>query len=302
MIAEEIKPVHDAMDKSFRFAGDQWSKDFHMTLELPGIFKELLQNDTVKDPKTGMRMDLLELVELEGGIEILINIEHQSTVLDTVKIKIIDRYKNHSKCKHKLPLLSVIVSPFPKEQHENEYHSTESDILKPIFITIDEKEIKKRLNILKNNIQNKNIENSIVLNIAIISIFVLENKYEILKELCKILKEAKGLTGKIKNDMAKILEEMIKYKLKYDENQVIELLNMLKEERETARRGMKIWYEEEFEKIEVQHQNEIRLKDSEINLNKAQFQKQLAEKENELAEKENELAELRAKLKSNGIT
>ena len=64
MIAEELIPVHDAMDKSFRFAGDQWSKDFHMTLELPGIFKELLQNDTVKDPKTGMRMDLLELVVL----------------------------------------------------------------------------------------------------------------------------------------------------------------------------------------------------------------------------------------------
>lgn len=102
--------------------------------------------------------------------------------------------------------------------------------------------------------------------------------------------------------MTKILEEMIKYKLKDNENQVMELLNMLKEERETARRGMKIWYEEEFEKIELQHQNEIRLKDSEINLNKAQFQKQLAEKENELVEKENELAELRAKLKSNGIT
>lgn len=51
-------------------------------------------------------MDLLELVELEGGIEILINIEHQSTKLDPIKIRIIDGYKNYSKCKHNLPVLS----------------------------------------------------------------------------------------------------------------------------------------------------------------------------------------------------
>ena len=60
---------------------------------MPGTFKELLQNDTVTDPKTGIRMDILELVELEGGIEILINIEHHSTRLDTIKIRIIGTYK-----------------------------------------------------------------------------------------------------------------------------------------------------------------------------------------------------------------
>ena len=86
-------------------------------------------------------MDLLELVELEGGIEILINIEHQSTRLDTFKIRIIDEYKHYSKCKHKLPLLSVIVSPFKKEEHVSEYRDTASDVLQPIFITITDEEI-----------------------------------------------------------------------------------------------------------------------------------------------------------------
>lgn len=181
MLAEEIKPISNAMDKSFRYTGDQWASDFHLNLELPGIFKELLQNDVVIDPKTGIRMDLLELVELECGIEILINIEHQSTKLDTIKIKIIDGYKNYSKCKHKLPLLSVIVSPFPKEEHETEYRSTESDVLQPVFVTIDDEEIQKRLNILKDNYKNNEIENYIVLNIAIIAIFVLNKKYDVLK-------------------------------------------------------------------------------------------------------------------------
>jgi hypothetical protein len=107
--------MHGAMDKSFRYIGNQWAADFHVALGLPGKFKKLLQNDTVKDPKTGMRMDILELVELEDGTEILINIEHQSTTVDIIKIRIIDGYKNNSKCQYKLPLLSAIVSPFPKK-------------------------------------------------------------------------------------------------------------------------------------------------------------------------------------------
>ncbi|WP_462315115.1 hypothetical protein [Methanobrevibacter sp.] len=299
MILKDIEPIPQAMDMSFRFTGDQWASDFHLNLELPGIFKELLQNDTVVDPKTGIRMDLLELAELEGGIEILINIEHQSTRLDTIKIRIIDDYKNYSKCKHKLPLLSVIVSPFPKEEHENEYRATESDVLQPVFITIDDKEIRKRLNILKDNCKNREIENHIILNIAIISIFVLENEYEILKELCLILAQSEGIKGKIRSDMVKVLEEMIKYKLYGNEEQVMELLEMLEEDRQTAKRGMRIWYEEEFAQIEAEHKKELSIKE-------AQHKKELAEKDEshaiELAEKDEKIAELNTLLKTNGIS
>ena len=298
MILKDIEPIPQAMDKSFRFTGDQWASDFHLNLELPGIFKELLQNDTVVDPKTGILMDLLELAELEGGIEILINIEHQSIRLDTIKIRIIDDYKNYSKCKHKLPLLSVIVSPFPKEEHETEYRATESDVLQPVFITIDDKEIRKRLNILKDNCKNREIENHIILNIAIISIFVLENEYEILKELCLILAQSEGIKGKIRSDMVKVLEEMIKYKLYGNEEQVMELLGMLEEDRQTAKRGMRIWYEEEFAQIEAEHKKELSIKE-------AQYKKELAEKDEshaiELAEKDEKIAELNTLLKTNGI-
>ena len=298
MILKDIEPIPQAMDKSFRFTGDQWASDFHLNLELPGIFKELLQNDTVVNPKIGIRMDLLELAELEGGIEILINIEHQSTRLDTIKIRIIDDYKNYSKCKHKLPLLSVIVSPFPKEEHETEYRATESDVLQPVFITIDDKEIRKRLNILKDNCKNREIENHIILNIAIISIFVLENEYEILKELCLILAQSEGIKGKIRSDMVKVLEEMIKYKLYGNEEQVMELLGMLEEDRQTAKRGMRIWYEEEFAQIEAEHKKELSIKE-------AQYKKELAEKDEshaiELAEKDEKIAELNTLLKTNGI-
>ena len=309
MVEIDITPMHDAMDKSFKYAGDQWSEDFHKNLQLPGIFKKLLQNDTAKDPKTGIRMDILELVEIDEKQEILINIEHQSIILDKIKIEIIDGYKNNSKCQHKLPLLTVIVSPFPKERHITEYRSTESDVLQPVFITIDNDEIKKRLNILKRNIQNKELENAVVLNIAIISIFVLENKYKILKELCEVLTQSIGITGKIKRDMTKILEEMIKYKLQDNETQVRELLSMIDEEIEIAKRGIKIWYAEEFEQIETQHKKELAQKDAELTKKDAELTNKDAELTNkdaqyqkELAQKDKKIAELNALLKTNGIT
>ena len=323
MIDEDIEPIPHAMDKSFRYTGDQWASDFHLTLELPGIFKELLQNDTVLDSKKGIRMDLLELSELEDGIEILINIEHQSERLSSCKIRIIDVYKNYSKCKHKRPLLSIVVSPFPEEEHVAEYRSTQSDVLQPVFITIDDDEIKKRLNILRNNYKNKKIENNIVLNIAIIAIFVLKDRYEILKELCTILTQSKAIKGKIRRDMAKVLEEMIKYKLQDNKNQVRELLEMLDEDRETAKRGIRIWYEEEFAQIEAEHKKELSIKDAELQKKdaeimrtQAQYKEELADKDqrhanelaennqrhaNELAEKDEKIAELNSIIESNGF-
>ena len=302
MLVKDIELIPHAMDNSFRYVGDQWAGDFHLNLELPGIFKELLLNDTVINPKTGIRMDLLELVELEGGIEILINIEHQSTRLDTFKIRILDEYKNYSKCKHKLPLLSVVVSPFKKEEQEMEYRATASDVLQPVFITIDDEEIDKRLNILRDNSKNKKIENHIVLNIAIIAIFVLNNTYEILKELCLILTRAKGIKGVIRNDMVKILEEMIKYKLQDDKDQVVELLGMFGKDRETAKRGVRIWYEEEFAEIEAEHENELRIKDAELEKKDAELMMSEAKYKKELAEKDKKIAQLNALLKTNGIT
>lgn len=41
-----------------------------------------------------------------------------------------------------------------------------------------------------------------------------------------VLTQAKGITGEIRNDMVKVLEEMIKYKLEDNENQVVEFLGM----------------------------------------------------------------------------
>lgn len=314
---DDITPVRDAMDKSFRFTGDQWAEDLHQNLNLPGKFKKLLLNDTVLDSKTGIRMDILEVSQLENETQILINIEHQSQVLDSLKLKIIDDYKNYSKCKYDLPILTVIISPFPKNQHINKYKSTDSDILEPVFITINEEEINKKLNILNNNINNKNIENYIVLDIALISIFVLKNKYEILKQLCWILKNAIGINGKIKKDMTKVLSEMIKLKLQDNPKQVKELLNMFDEEIETTKRGIRIWYEEEFAQQHEKFQHELNQKEQqhsqELAQKEQQYSQELAQKEQQHAQELNQrddliiqhekrIADLEAMLKTQNLS
>ena len=70
---------------------------------------------------------------------------------------------------------------------------------------------------------------------------------------------------------------------------------MIDEEIEIAKRGIKIWYAEEFEQIETQHKKELAQKDAELTNKDAQYQK-------ELAQKDKKIAELNALLKTNGIT
>ena len=73
---------------------------------------------------------------------------------------------------------------------------------------------------------------------------------------------------------------------------------MLGKDRETAKRGMRIWYEEEFAQIEAQHKKEL-------SINEAKYKKELAKKNKfhaiELAERDKKIAELNVLLKTNGI-
>lgn len=59
MKLDGIEPAENAMDKAFRFVGNQWPEALHKNLELPGKFIELLPNDVAPTPTSEMRMDLL---------------------------------------------------------------------------------------------------------------------------------------------------------------------------------------------------------------------------------------------------
>ena len=90
-----------------------------------------------------------------------------------------------------------------------------------------------------------------------IAIFVENNRYEVLKELCTVLKESAGIHGKIRRDVMHVLEEIIKYKLKDEPEKIEELLGMIDEELEVTRRGIRIWYEEEINQLESESEQKL---------------------------------------------
>ena len=323
---EIYETAHHAFDKSFRFLADQHTGDMHLNLGLPGKFLRLLQNDVAKDPKSNIRMDLLELVGPDGDTiteETVINLEHQSTKLDREKLEQISKYKDYSKCKFKNPILSAVATPFRPEEQKQEYKSTESDITKPKILCMDYNELQKRLNTLKRKINNnEKIENHILLDFGIIAIFLRENKYPVLKELCQLFKKADEIPKELERDLALVLESMIKIHLKNNNEQIKELLNMIGKDIETAKRGMRIYYEEEFAQIDAEHKKELTLKDvenrkiiAEKNLQLEKKDLEIEEKDLEIEEKdleieekdqtiskqEKEIKRLKEKLKENGI-
>ena len=318
--------AYHAFDMSFRFLADQHSRDMHLNLSLPGKFIRLLQNDVANNPESNIRMDLLELVGPDENTiteKTVINLEHQSTKLDDEKLEQISKYKDYSKCKFKNPILSVVATPFSPKEQKQEYKSTESDITKPKIICLDYKELQKRLNTLKQKINNnEKIENHILLDFGIIAIFLRKNKYSILKELCQLFKKTNQIPKKLERDIVLVLESMIKTHLKNDNEKIMELLDMISKDIETAKRGMRIYYEEEFAQIDAEHQKELTLKDMENKKIVAEKNLQIEQKDLEIEEKdlkieekdleieekdktiskqEKEIKKLKEKLKENGI-
>ena len=254
----------------------------------------LLPNDVVPNPQSNVRLDIVELAEFDGvkGGKLVINIEHQSMRLDSNKIEMIWDYKDYYQCKYHFPVLSAVVSPFLAEQQENTYKATESDILQPKIITIDEKAIDKKLNNIRGILKdNKPMENKVVLDFALIAIFIETNKYTILKETCILFKSANQINKDIRKDIILVLVEMIKYHFKDDEKHAMELLNMLDKDPEVARRGARIWFEEEFEQQAIEHKKELNKKDEVIN-----------KKDELINQKDLEISELKLKLRKNGIS
>ena len=294
------KSEHHPYDKSFRYMSGEYPGYLHANLNLPGKYIKSCENDVVSHEKINLRMDLLILVGPDGGSvkeNILINLEHQSEKLDDEKIKKIAKYKDFSKCRHHCPILSMIVTPHEPENQIQEYGITESDITKPVFIHMDNEEIKKRFNNLETKIKNKSkLENHEILDFGIISIFASYNN--IIEKLCKLYKDSRYVKGKVRRDMSLILDLMIKVRFKGNKEKIVELENMIEEDREAARRGMRIYYEEEFAKINSDWEKELAQKDADYakeiagkNIEKGIRDKEIIEKNIEIGIRDNEIIE-----------
>ena len=90
------------------------------------------------------------------------------------------------------------------------------------------------------------------------------------------------------------MEEIIKYKLKDDPEKVEELLDMIDEEIEVTRRGIRIWYEEEINQLKSETEQKLNNQKIEYEQKIAQKDQIISEKDQALLQKDYEINRLRA--------
>lgn len=87
--------------------------------------------------------------------QMAVNGEHQSTPVGDDKIRMIGYYGIQQMHDERVPQRSYVVSKIPKEKHVQVYKRSPTDIVKPLFICLDEVEIRKRLSSVEDIINNQ---------------------------------------------------------------------------------------------------------------------------------------------------
>lgn len=111
------------LDKPYDFAFgvmyNEYPKEFHKELNIPGIFKRK-SNVKVRLKQGNVReMDASYVVDPDFKVlfePAVVDLEHQSTPVDTPKIKIIGDYNIQQIADERLPTLNVVASHLSKEK------------------------------------------------------------------------------------------------------------------------------------------------------------------------------------------
>lgn len=226
------KEVHNPFNFSFFIMYNEFPKGLHENLNVPGIFRRKSNVKVQLNDGTILEMDASYTIDPDFKIvfePMIVNLEHQSTPVNKDKIKTISSYSLQQIHDEKLPPLSVIVSHIDEKEHVQTFQRTPSFITKLYFITLDEKDIEKRLNNLTNKI-NQQIEltDNDALDLGIIALFAPRHKAKKITE--KVIK----LFNKISNKLSKKMQLTI-YTVLYvltdaycdEENEFRRMINML---------------------------------------------------------------------------
>ena len=267
-----LKPtVHHPNDVTIQYMIDVMPKKLHHRLGLPGKYIKSYPTRIILRDGSEREMDWLMLVEVEknGKTEkILINVEFQSTPVTETKIKIFSDYKDYAKTYYGLPVLTVVVITNGYENSQKEYSKVPSDILRPIYIHMDEKDLIERLNNIKKNIDN--ISDDEAIDMVLLTMFASkEQAPDVTEEIVKLFNKNKTLTGAFRNDIAFTLSIMVR---KYFD---------------LSKKGKELLSMMEQEVINNRLRNVI---DFEIEYERKAFKKELNDKDNEISKKNNELS------------
>ena len=299
VLRKNIHHPNDVLNKYFENVMPEKLKNY---FKLPGKFISNFPTKIFKRDGSEREMDWLMLVEGDDG-KFLIHGEFQSYPVDDTKIEIIADCTDYSKIYYGRPVLTVIIITEGYEVSVKEFKRTASDILKPIYIHMDEEEVNERLNNLEEKISNhKQLSDDEALDIAFLPMFASKNKaYDITEKVTHLFRKDTSLTGAFRNDIAFGLSIMIR---KYFDltPKGKELLKMIEQELDVSKLRDVIDFEVDY--IKKSYEKELSEKDdilAEKDTILAEKDTILAEKDTILAEKDKEIQELKAKLNENGI-
>ncbi len=224
------EPNHNPRDTAFRLIVSHHSKAAHTSFNFPGKFVKKLDLDVHTENGRNLRMDHGELVLPDGIItrKSTINVEHQSTKLYREKIDRIYDYKLYLIHKHNIPSRSIVITNIDPGEKKICYEAF-GETYQVDYILCDIGEIKKRLNILRNIINNnKPLSDVVLLNFAYIAIFVEDDVgKEIIEEIAQLFGQLEFLNNTLYLDLYQTLKKMIKYHFLDDLEKTKELLTMI---------------------------------------------------------------------------
>ena len=288
--------VHHPNDVTIQYMIDVMPEKLHHRLKLPGKYIKSYPTRIIRRDGSEREMDWLILVEVEENRKtekILINVEFQSTAVTKNKIEIFSDYKDYAKTYYGLPVLTVVVITNGYENSQKEYSKVSSDILRPIYIHMDEKKLIERLNNIKKDIDN--ISDDEAIDMVLLPMFASKEQAPyVTEEIVKLFSKNKTLTGVFREDIGFALSIMVK---KYFDltDKGKELLSMMEQEVTNNRLRNVIDFEIEYERKAFK--KELNDKDNEL----SKRCEEISAKDDEISKKDDEIKKLKAILNQHDI-
>ncbi len=197
------RKLNNPYDFAFGVMYNEYPKEFHEELNIPGIFKR--KSNVKVRLKDGRMLEMDASYVVDPDFKVLfepavVDLEHQSTPVDMPKIKIIGDYNIQQIADERLPPLNVIASHLNEEKSIREFERTPTSTTKLMFLNLGRQDNKKRLNTLSNIIKNHEEHLTIgnALNLGIIVLFAPRDS------ACEITRQIVELYNKIKNKPKKL--------------------------------------------------------------------------------------------------
>ena len=229
------KKIHHPFDFAFGVLYNEFPKELHENLDIPGIFRRKSNVKVRLKDGTKLEMDASYVVDpdyVRLFWPAVVILEHQSKEVDIPKIQTIGYYETQKIADERLPSLNVIASHLSPEKSVQEFERTPTSITKLLFLDLGAEDNQKRLNILKNKI-NYNEEHLTIneaLNLGIVAIFAQrETAREVTRQVIELYLKIEVIPKKLEYTLYSVLYAMIDAYF-VDEKEYEELINMINNE------------------------------------------------------------------------